>query len=116
METKTIPPAQWRTLFDSLARIHGGDAATLEILAADLGAQMEVEDAPLSGISYDSSGLELHFAPHGGHVVHRIAKPKRVAIEEGEDGLVAAIEIEADGEPTRVLRLSAPVAARLLTA
>ncbi len=116
METRAVARERWIEFFDSLSRVYAGSRATLEVLAPDLGAQMEVEETPLAGISYDTTGLELHFTTRSGHLVHRIASPTRVSIEERDDGLVAAIEIAADGEPETILRLSAPIASRLLPA
>jgi hypothetical protein len=117
MQTRTVSSEGWEQFFDSFSRIYMGSRATLEILADDLGAQMEVEDMPLTGISFDTSGLELHFQTREGHLVHRIASPARIAIEERSDGLVAAIEIcSTDGEPDTILRLSTLVASRLLPA
>ena len=117
MQTHTISPAKWKSVLDSLSRTYDGKHATLEVLSSDLGAQMEVEDQPLRGISYDKSGIELHFTIQGGtHHVHRIPHPKNLLLEEGDDGLVAALDIESEGDPQRVVRFHDPVASRLLPA
>jgi uncharacterized protein DUF5335 len=115
MQTRTIPPDRYKTFFDSLSRIYQGSSATLEFVAEDLGAQHEIDDQPLSGVSYDKSGLELHFVGRdGSHLTHRIERPKRVQLEEGDDGLVEALEIESDGDPRAIVRFHPPVASRLL--
>jgi hypothetical protein len=114
MQTHEIAPPQWKNVFDSLSRIYDGARATLEVIGPDIGAQIEVENRPLRGISYDQSGLELHFDVAGSHLVHRIPTPKRVQIEEGDSGLVQAVEIEAEDEPVVILRFDAPVASELL--
>jgi|GEM_PF-722515 len=117
MQTRTVSSERWEGFFDSFTRIYRGSRATLEILADDLGAQMQVEDMPLSGISSDSTGLALHFQTRGGHFVHRIPFPRTVSIEQRANGLVAAIEICcSDGEPDTILRLRAALASRLLSA
>jgi hypothetical protein len=116
MKTRTIPRAQWQKFFDSLSRVYSGSSAALEVLNPDLGAQFEVEETPLTGISYDRTGLELHFSTRAGHLVHRVANPKAIEIEEDGNGLVGAIEIDAEGEPKMILRMKTPVASRLLTA
>jgi hypothetical protein len=116
MQTRTISPDRYKTFFDSLSRIYQGSSATLEFVAEDLGDQFEVEEQPLSGVSYDKSGLELHFiARDGSHLVHRVEHPKSIQIEEGDDGLVEALAIESDGDPRAIVRLHPPVASRLLT-
>ncbi len=115
MQTHTISPQKWQSTFDSLSRIYDGATASVEILSPDIGAQMEVEDQPLRGISYDASGIEIHFATRDGrHLVHRIPHPKQVQIEEGEGGLLAALQIESTDDPRAVLRFRSPVAAKLL--
>jgi hypothetical protein len=117
MDTRTVSRESWQGFFDSFSRIYTGSRATLEILSGDLGAQMEVENAPLTGISCDLAGVELHFLTRGGHFVHRIASPLRICIEEREDGLIAAIEIGSDRDDVEtILRLMAPIASRLLSA
>lgn len=117
METRTVSRDSWQSFFDSFSRIYTGSRATLEILSGDLGAQMQVEDAPLTGISCDLTGLELHFMTRAGHLVHRIASPLRISIEERADGLVAAVEISSnDDDVETILRLMAPFASRLLSA
>jgi hypothetical protein len=115
MQTRTISPDRYKTFFDSLSRIYQGSTATLEFLSEDLGAQHEIDEQPLSGFSYDASGLELFFiARDGSHLVHRIARPKRIEFEERDDGLVEALAIDSDGDPRAVLRFHPPVASRLL--
>ncbi len=116
MDTHTISPPQWKSTFDSLSRIYDGATASLEILMPELGAQYEIENQPLRGISYDRSGIELHFATRDGkHLVHRIADPKLVQIEENEDGLLAALDIESGDSLRSVLHFSAPKPSKLLT-
>lgn len=115
MQTHTIDRPQWKRTFDSLSRVYDGSTASLEILNPDRGAQFEVEEQPLRGITYDASGIELEFATRdGGRVIHRIAHPKRVMFEEGDDGLVQAVEFESEDDPRAVLRLHAPLASHLL--
>jgi uncharacterized protein DUF5335 len=115
MQTRTIAPDRYKSFFDSLSRIYQGSTATLEFVAENLGDQFEVEEQPLSGVSYDKSGLELHFkARDGSHLVHRIQTPKSVQIEEGDNGLVEAVAIDSDGDPRAIMRFHPPVASRLL--
>ena len=115
MQTRSLPPNSWKATFDSLSRIYEGESASLEVLRGDLGVQFEIEGQPFRGISYDNDGIELHFAPRSGrHFVHRINRPKSVQIEQGDDGSIVAFAIDSDDDPRAVLRLSAPLASRLL--
>lgn len=117
MQTRSIAPEKWQGVFDSLSRVYDGSWTTLEVDSDDIGAQKELEEKPLRGISYDASGIELHFtARDGTHLVHTIPNPKQVMIEERDDGLIAAIEIEAKDEPRTILHFSSPkaLAAKLI--
>lgn len=117
METRAVSRESWQSFFDSFSRIYCGSRVTLEVLSGDLGAQMEVEDAPLTGISCDLSGLEIHFLTRAGHLVHRVAGPLRISIKAREDGRIAAVEIASEGDDVEtILRLMAPFASRLLSA
>ncbi len=115
MRTHSIAREAWQSTFDSLSRVYDGESASLEVLRPDLGAQFEIERQPFRGISYDTDGIELHFAPRDGrHFVHRVARPPRVQIEERDHGLIDAFAIDTDDDPRIVLRLGAPLASTLL--
>jgi hypothetical protein len=118
METRTIPKEGWRSFFDSLSRIYQGETASLEVLRDDLGAQYEIEERPLVGISYDRSGIELLFVTKGekNDLVHLIPAPKQVSVEENDAGLIVAVDFDSEDDPRAVLRLHAPFPSRLLTA
>jgi hypothetical protein len=76
---------------------------------------MEIEEQPLSGITYDASGIEMIFVTRdGNHLAHRITTPQRVQIEERDDGFVAAICIGSTSGPERILRLHERLPSRLL--
>jgi hypothetical protein len=95
--------------------VYEGSSATLEVLDPDLGAQLEVEEVPLRGISFDASGIEIDFQTRDGqHLLHRIPHPKSVEIEEDDNGQVVALQFDADDDPRNVLRLHSPIAAKLL--
>ena len=117
MHTHTISPPKWKSVFDSLSRVYDGAQASLELLSPELGAQFEIEDQPLRGISYDKrTGVELHFLTRDGrHLAHRIPRPNKVQLEERDDGLLNAVEIDSDDDPQRVLRFQSPLPSRLLT-
>ena len=115
MQTHTISRPQWKSTFDSISRIYDGAHASVEVLQDDLGAQFEVEEEPLRGISYDTSGIELHFNTRDGrHLVHRIAHPSQVMVEEDDAGLLAALDIESGDEPRTIVRFQAPRPSRLI--
>jgi len=115
METRELLRESWTAMFDSLSRIYSGSTATLEILDGELGAQMEVEDRPLSGITCDGSGIEMIFVMRDGRrLAHRITTPQRVQIEERDNGFIAAIGIVSSLELETILRLHEPLPSKLL--
>jgi hypothetical protein len=116
VQTRTVSQPRWTTIFDSLSRIYDGAHASLEVLSADLGAQFEIEDQPLRGISCDDTGIEVHFLTRRGeHLAHRIPDAKRVQIEENAAGLLVAVEIEGDGSDRVIVRFSSPASMKLLS-
>jgi hypothetical protein len=116
MHTHSIAQERWKKMFDSLSRIYDGSTASLEILSPELGDQFEVEEQPFRGITYDGSGIELVFViREGRHLAHRIPHPKKVMLEEGDEGLMEALAIESDDDhPPVVVRFHAPVGWKLL--
>ena len=97
MHTKEIPVADWRRTLDDLSRSHDGAFLSLEILGGEIGAEEEVHDQPLRGITSDRTGVTIRFEKPGGlHLVHRVAHPQKLRILETEEGAVMAIEIEGD--------------------
>jgi hypothetical protein len=117
MQTRQIERSRWTAMCDALSRIYAGSTGSLEILEPDLGAQYAVEEEPLRGITYDSSGIEIIFAiRQASHYTHRISRPKQLQIEEDDAGLAAAMLIDSEDDPRVILRFHAPVSSKLLPA
>lgn len=90
-----MPAALWRTTLDDLSRAYDGALVSLEILGNDFGAQPEVLDQPLRGLSSDRSGVTIRIAkPAGIQLEHLIAHPTDLRIVESDEGAVMAVEIE----------------------
>jgi hypothetical protein len=51
--TQEIPRESWRRYFDELSRTLGAVEATVEVLGADIGAQVEAERLVVTGLTYD---------------------------------------------------------------
>lgn len=115
MHTKQIPMADWRRTLDDLSRSYDGALVTLEILGAEVGAQQEVHDQPLRGITSDPSGVIVQIEQAGGlYLDHRIAHPQALWIVENEESAVMAIEIEDDGGMRSLVRFRSPVRPKIL--
>jgi hypothetical protein len=108
MATVEIPYSQWGRRLDEFSAVHEGWLVSIDILGSDVGAQHEVSNLPLLGISLDrANGEDLVDVaverPSGDHLSHEVPKVRRVWIEQIEAGRDAAAEFEsADGTKTIV--------------
>jgi hypothetical protein len=115
MSTEEIPREQWRSFFDSFSRQHEGWLATLEVFAANLGAQQEAEELPFEGISLDSDDGEpesviISFGNSASeHVTHTIHGPKHLWLQRTPEGANAALEIRAEDNSNTLLRFRSPM-------
>lgn len=117
MQTKRIPPDQWRRTLDDLSRSYDGALVSLEILGNEIGAQPEVLDQPFGGINGDRGGVTIRIAkPAGIHLQHLIAHPSELRIVETDDGAVMAIEIEEREGTHTLLHFRSPMRPELLDA
>ncbi|RMF13048.1 MAG: hypothetical protein D6757_08665 [Alphaproteobacteria bacterium] len=105
--TREIPRSEWREYFDRISKSLEGKLAEVEVAALTLGDQVEAEWVPIHGIVYDHKDDIFEVALEG--LDHLIAKPVRVWVEEGPEGLVA-IEIEDVEGETQIIRLREPLA------
>jgi uncharacterized protein DUF5335 len=120
MSTQEIPRNEWKTFLDRFSRQHEGWLATLEVLAADIGAQQEARDLPFEGItatSRDSApetiAISLGKAAED-HVTHTITGPTRIWLEQTSQGANAALEIESADEVKTLLRFRSPLPAEMV--
>lgn len=109
MRTRNIPVAQWRETLDDLSRAFDGMRVSLEIIGGNLGAQDEVRDQPLRGITFDPTGVTVQIEKRGGiHLDHHIRTPQQVRIVETNEGAVMAVEIEESGGMYSLVRFRSP--------
>jgi hypothetical protein len=108
MHTHEIPKQDWRSTFDELSLTHAGAVVSVEILSPVSGADFEVLELPLTGMSLDRRGREAALAitmARGAqtHVTHVIERPMRIFIERTDDERDVSLQvIEADGTKTVV--------------
>jgi hypothetical protein len=118
MATREIPRDEWLAFFDSFSRQHEGWLSTIEILGAQIGAQIAASEQPLAGITADLKGSDvisiLVSVPSGGHVAHMIRAPTHVHLKESAEGAHEALHIESSSGATTLLRFRASVAPGLL--
>ena len=95
MHTKQIQAANWQRTLDSLSRSYDGAIVSLEIVGGDVGAEEEVLDQPLRGITSDPSGVTVQIEKAGGiHLDHHVEHPQKLRIVETDEGALIAVEIE----------------------
>jgi hypothetical protein len=109
MHSYEVPREKWPTEITSFGEAHHHWLVSVEVLGEEVGAQPEVRDLPLEGLSAEPAnkgGSVSIFVVHGGardmeHLTRLITSPTRIFIEEEDHG--AAMEIEsADGTNTVV--------------
>jgi hypothetical protein len=104
--TREIPREEWRTYFDDFSRDLPDLAATVEVIAEDLGAQVEAAQARLTGISYDDRDdvLVIGLDAPGGtpeDLERVVYNPRRIMVAEDDDRHIV-YDIE-DAEHTQTL-------------
>jgi hypothetical protein len=107
MQTYEIPREQWPMAVTAFGEEHRRWLVSLEVLGDEIGAQQEVRELPLEGISAepaDTGGLISIFVTRSAdeHLTHLIQNPVRIRVEEHDAG-ADAMQIEAaDGTQTLV--------------
>lgn len=105
--TKQIPGPQWKEYFDEFTKRYLRDdrqeAATLELVSASLGDQVEVDAAHLFGISYDPKRKTLEVLLD--RVDRLVYQPKEIWVVEEGDGLLSSIEIVREDGTKEILTI-----------
>jgi hypothetical protein len=115
MRTVEIPTPEWRPALDALSRTYDGAFVSVDVVGEAVGAQKEVQNEPLHGITADASGITLFTGrPALPHVDHRIANPRRVWIEEADDGALVALQVEDTDDVRTIVRFRSPMRRDLL--
>ncbi len=107
MQTREIAPAEWKSFFDAFSRQHARWLVSVDVMGTDIGAQHEVRDYPLAGITTDAPAghaIHLHFSRGGEHVTHTIANVSHVRLERTEGGADVALQVQSADELTTLLR------------
>ena len=110
MQTVDIPRSAWITTLDEFSTVHEGWLVSLDVLdAATVGAQSEVENLPLIGVSADRADGDGAITISAGrswaeHITHTIHAPTRVQLERREDGADVALQIESADGAKAILR------------
>ena len=63
MRTVEIPRAAWAQALNEFTAIHEGWLVSLDVLGPTIGAQPEVNNLPLLGVSVDRAAAEIMMVP-----------------------------------------------------
>lgn len=115
VSTREIARDEWSSFCDLFSRRHERWLATVEVFAAEIGAQVEGRSLVFEGISADLKGGENSIAVTLGetaeaHVTHVISEPTHLRLERSDTdrGISETLQIEsADGTTTLVRFLPA---------
>lgn len=113
MPEREIPKTGWDDFCDDFSRLHEGELVNVEIFGDGTRVKKTLaKNLPLGGVSAD---FEPDF--HGqtvsviageepdDHLTHIVEAPKRLSIEETEEGEHKALRIEAEDGSSVVVRL-----------
>ncbi len=114
MRTAEIPRHEWTRTLDEFTAIHEGWLISLDVLGPAIGAQLEINDLPLLGVSADridhDGTISISAARAASvHITHTIHGVTRVYIERTDEGADAALAIESADGTTTILRFRAVV-------
>ncbi len=106
MKTEKIDKSDWEDYFNRLAKALEGKNASINIMALDIGNQIEANKVRLLGITYDPKGDLFEIALDG--LDHIINHPKEVQVLIGSNG-IEAVEIISGEDRKQIIKLSEPL-------
>ncbi|RPI57229.1 MAG: hypothetical protein EHM55_02615 [Acidobacteria bacterium] len=114
MQTYEIPRDKWSTDVTRFGEDHHRWLVSVEVLGSEIGAQPEVRNLPLEGLSAEPAakgGSVSVFVESDidDHLTHLIQRPTRIVVDEGDNGKAAMEIVSADGTSTIVNFLRPPL-------
>jgi hypothetical protein len=116
MRTNEVAEKDWSRTLDEFSARHEGALFSLEVLAPAIGAQEEIRELPLLGITAETGRREATITiaaalADGGQIGHIIHWPTRLRIERTDDGVDVAVEVESREGTVAILSFKAEPAA-----
>ena len=109
MRTTEIPRADWSRVTAEFSAAHDGWLVSLDILSPDIGAQPDIIDLPLVGVTFEDlrAGTLTISAGRSAvpEITHTIQAPSHLWVERTDAGADAALAIESADGATSILRL-----------
>ncbi len=113
--TQELDAERWHEYFDSLTPSIEGMLATIEVMDAQAGDQLDAERMPLQAISYDPRDDVLEIALGGRGVRypvvlrHFVSSPRTISVQESSSITPTAILVTDGGGVRTLVRLFEPV-------
>jgi len=116
MRTVEVPEKDWSRTLDEFSANHEGALFSLELLAPAIGAQEEIRELPLLGITAETGAREATITiaaarPDGQQITHIIHAPTHLRIERTNDGVDLAVQVESTEGTVAILSFKAARAA-----
>jgi hypothetical protein len=112
MQTVVIPQADWRAKLDEFSTAHQGWRVSLQVLEPSLGAQPEIVDLPLRGVTaevgHGDPAITIAAGSTSEQITHTIHTPTRVQLEQNDAGADMALQIESADHARAILRFRTP--------
>ena len=112
---REIPRDEWVEYLDAFSRQHEDWLVTVEVLGAEVGAQVEAQALPLRGVTAelkgggDASITIIVGGKEAGRVTHTVIRPAHVRIEQAESGADMTLQIEAEDGVATLVRFRSAV-------
>ena len=109
MQTVHSSRADWAARLVEFTATHDGWLVSVDVLSPDTGAQRQIDNLPLLGISADhvkhDGSVAISVArPRGTHFSHIIRDVRRIDIEQTSDGADAGLQLESEDGTKTVVR------------
>jgi hypothetical protein len=114
MRIAEIPRDAWSAVLDEFTRAHEGWLVTLDVLGPEFGAQHEIENLPLVGISADRADQDRSIAVSvergpDAHLTHIVQAVDRLFLQRSDEGADFALLIQGADEVKTILRFRSAV-------
>jgi hypothetical protein len=112
---REVPRDEWAEYLDGFSRQHEGWPVTVEVVGAEVGAQVEAEALPLQGVTagLKAGGEDAITVIVGvgltGRVTHTVSRPAHVRVEQSESGADMTLQIESSDGVATLVRLRPPL-------
>lgn len=113
MRTVVIPRADWRAKLQEFSVVHDGWRISLDVLSPEIGAQPEISDMPLRGVTAETGLRDATITITAGwkdseYITHTIHAPQRVQLEQQNNGADVALEIDSADSVKAIVRIMTP--------